>query len=286
MMDMGLKETDLISFMKPMCPQCRSKNVVRNGTCLMTMKNGTVFRVQRYICRDCRYSFVARPPNYGYGKHYPDQVREKSVKTRVKTSLRKAADLFRIPGNVIISHETIRKYVPSPPDIMMDSSGYLVYDEQYAHIDGVEKYRALLKDSKTGDFVEEILDDLKEGTLASFFIGALSRFSIPGHIFITTDGYHYESVLKEVSSGLDVRIGRQRCLFHHEKDLAHRIRDAKMEKHLDMAKRLVKYMFFQNETNLKKLGKNRDAVMKLTEGRSERDRCYHAGQDQEHLRRG
>ncbi len=38
--------------------------------------------------------------------------------------------------------------------------------------------------------------------------------------------------------------GRQRCLFHIEKDLAHRIRDAKMEEHLDMAKRLARYMFF------------------------------------------
>ena len=127
MMDMELRGNDLISFMNPMCPQCRSKNVVRNGT---------VFRVQRYICRDCSYSFVARPPNYGYGKHYPDQVREKSVKTRVKTSLRKAADLFRILGNVIISHETIRKYVPPPPDMKMKSFGYFFYDEQYAHIDG------------------------------------------------------------------------------------------------------------------------------------------------------
>ena len=271
MMDMELRENDLISFMNPMCPQCRSKNVVRNGTCLRTMENGTVFRVQRYICRDCRYSFVARPPNYGYGKHYPDDIREKSIRTRVKTSLRKAADLFRILGNVIISHETIRRYVPPQQSGMMESSGYFVYDEQYAHIDGVEKYRALLKDSKTGDFVEEILDDLKEETLRGFFMRALSRFSIPDHVFITTDGYHYETVLKRVSSGLNVRIGRQRCLFHMEKDLAHRIRDAKMEGHLDMAKRLVRYMFFPNKTNLDKLGKNRDPVMKLTEGKSERE---------------
>ena len=104
MMDMELKENDLICFMNPMCPQCRSKNVVKNGTCLRTMENGTVFSVQRYICRDCRYSFVARPPTYGYGKHYPNKIREKSVRTRVKTSLRKAADLFRIIGNVIISN--------------------------------------------------------------------------------------------------------------------------------------------------------------------------------------
>jgi transposase-like protein len=271
MMDIELKENDLISFINPICPHCSSKNVVKNGICIRKLENGIVFRVQRCICNDCRYSFVAKHPIYGYGKHYPDNVRDKSVKTRVKTSLRKAADLFRIIGNVIISHETIRKYVPSPLDMMMDSSGYFVYDEQYAHIDGMEKYRALLKDSKNGNFVEEMLDDLKEDTLAGFFMRALSRFTMPKEIFITADGYHYKSILEMVSAGLDVRIGRQRCLFHIEKDLAHRIADAKMEEPLHMAKRLVRYMFFQNKANLDKLGKNRDAVLKLTEGMSERE---------------
>ena len=271
MMDIELKENDLISFINPICPHCSSKNVVKNGICIRKLENGIVFRVQRYICNDCRYSFVAKHPIYGYGKHYPDNVRDKSVKTRVKTSLRKAADLFRIIGNVIISHETIRKYVPSPLDMMMDSSGYFVYDEQYAHIDGMEKYRALLKDSKNGNFVEEMLDDLKEDTLAGFFMRALSRFTMQKEIFITADGYHYKSILEMVSAGFNVRIGRQRCLFHIEKDLAHRIADAKMEEPLHMAKRLVRYMFFQNKANLDKLGKNRDAVLKLTEGMSERE---------------
>ena len=68
-----------------------------------------------------------------------------------------------------------------------------------------------------------------------------------------------------------MRIGRQRCLFHIEKDMAHRIKDAHKEKELDMAKRMIKYMFFQNETNLKKLGRNSETVRKLVEGRSERN---------------
>ena len=85
-MDMELKENDLISFMNPICPHCGSRNVV---------KNGTVFRVQRYICRDCRYSFVARPPNYGYGKHFPDDVREKGIRSRIETSLRNTANILR-----------------------------------------------------------------------------------------------------------------------------------------------------------------------------------------------
>jgi len=75
MMDLELREHDLISYMNPVCPQCHSKNVVKNGTCNRKLENGTVFRIQRYICQDCRYSFVARPPNYGYGKHYPDDVK-------------------------------------------------------------------------------------------------------------------------------------------------------------------------------------------------------------------
>ena len=154
---------------------------------------------------------------------------------------------------------------------MMESSGYFVYDEQYAHIDGIEKYRALLKDTNNGNFVEEILDDLGEDKLANFFIKVLSRFSIPDHVFITTDGYHYDSVLKTVSSGLNIQIRRQRCLFRIEKNLTHWIKDARTEAHLEMAKKPVKYMFFQNKTNLNKLGKNRAAVLKITEGMSEKE---------------
>ena len=83
--------------------------------------------------------------------------------------------------------------------------------------------------------------------------------------------YHYESILEEVSVRMNTKIRRQRCLFHMEKDLAHKISIAKMEDHLGMAKRMIRYMFFQNETNLKKLGKNMDAVEKISEGMNEKE---------------
>ena len=271
-MDLELKENDLISFMNPICPQCRSKNVVRNGTCSRIMENGTVFRMQKYTCSDCRYSFVARPPNYGYGKHFPDDIKDRTMKSRVKTSLRKAADLFHVIGNIIISHETVRRLVPPPERCMMESSGCFVYDEQYVHIDGTEKYRAMLKDSKNGNFVESILDDLHESTLTGFFTRSIGMFHVPDNIFITTDGYHYESSLIEAGRIMGKRIRRQRCLFHIEKDLAHNIKDSHKEEELEPAKRLVKYMFFQNETNLNKLGKNKEAVLKLTDGKNETEK--------------
>ena len=144
----------------------------------------------------------------------------------------------------------------------MEYSGYFVYDEQYVHINGIERYRALLKDSKTGNFVEEILDDLKEETLAGFFIRAISRFTVPETIFITTDGYHYEPILETVASRMCIVIKRQRCLFHIEKDLAHKIENAKKEKYLDTGVSFInkygtgymKWKVIPEEEEMKQLG--------------------------------
>ena len=47
MMDLELKENDLISFMNPMCPHCGSRNVVKNGTCIRKLDNGTECSVFR-----------------------------------------------------------------------------------------------------------------------------------------------------------------------------------------------------------------------------------------------
>ena len=89
---------------------------------------------------------------------------------------------------------------------------------------------------------------------------------------MTTGGYHYESSLTETGRIMGKRIRRQRCLFHIEEELAHNIKGDHKEKELEHAKRLVKYTFFQNETNLKKPGKNKEAVLKLTDGRNESEK--------------
>ena len=66
------------------------------------------------------------------------------------------------------------------------------------------------------------------------------------------------------------RIKRQRCLFHIEKYLAHGIKESCKEKDLDMAKRLIRYMFFQNEKNLTDLGRNREPIACLIAGKNEK----------------
>ncbi len=47
---------------------------------------------------------------------------------------------------------------------------------------------------------------------------------------------------------------RQRCLLHLKKDLVHKISMAHKERDLDLAKRLIKYMFFQVPENLSNIG--------------------------------
>ena len=168
----------------------------------------------------------------------------------------------------------MRKRIPEVPVTVMQASGYFVYDEQYVHINGTEKYRALLKDSITGSFVEDILDDLGEETIVNFMINALSRSIIPyslNYIVITTDGYYYESILETVSEMMHIRIKRQKCLFHIKKDLAHRIKVSRKEKELDMAKRLIKFIFFQIEKNLMNLGRNSDPIAALIARKNETD---------------
>jgi hypothetical protein len=72
---------------------------------------------------------------------------------------------------------------------------------------------------------------------------------IPDHIdyiVITTDGHHYGSILEAVSEKMHIRIKRQMCLFHIEKDLAHRIKDSHKENELTTAKRVIKYVYFRS----------------------------------------
>ncbi len=263
------EEMDLLFYKDPLCPLCLSSNVSKNGTFVRTLDTGQSILVQKYICNDCGNSFDARPPNYGYGNHFSDDTKRKTVKGRVKTSLRNVKSFFLDLLDVRISHETVRNSVPDVPREKYESRGYFVYDEQYSHIDGTERYRALLKDSKTGKFVEEVIDDLSEERIGQFLINSISQFHTPNTITITTDGYRYENVLREVSRRLEIRIRRQRCLFHIEKDLAHKIRADHMEEELDLPKKLIKFMLFQTPENLKKIGDYSLSIEENTEGKSE-----------------
>ncbi|MDA8055057.1 MAG: hypothetical protein M0Z77_05325, partial [Thermoplasmatales archaeon] len=237
------------------------------------LESGQQIIIQKYICKDCGHSFDARPPNYGYGNHFSDEMKKKSAKGRVKTSKRNVKSFFLDLLEMNISHESVRKSVPSVPYTSMESSGYFVYDGQYAHIDGVKKYRTLLKDSKNCNFVEKVIDDLSEESIIEFMVDSLSQFSIPKTITITTDGYHYENMLKKVSRRLGIRVRRQRCFFHIEK--AWCTGSDWREEELDFPKKLIQYMFFQMPENLRKLGKKSQSLQRSVKRKSEYEIVQH-----------
>lgn len=179
--------TPILYYPVPLCPRCFSRNVSRNGTYMREVQGHSV-RIQKYICKECSYSFEARPPGYGYEKHIPEDLKDKTTKARV-----------------------LRTSVPDMPDLHdRESSGYFSYDEQYVGIDGERKYRFLLRDTVTGKFHESILEEPGEDATTAFILDALKRFSIGSVITITTDGYHYKNAFRNVSRKLHVNVKRQR----------------------------------------------------------------------------
>ncbi len=215
--------------------------------------------MQKYVCNDYSHSFDIRQPNYGCRNLFSNE-RKKTVKGRLKTLLGNIKSFFGSFGDVI-SHETMSSSVPAIPQEKYESEGYFVYDEQYAHIEVMERYKTLLNDSKTSKFVEERTE--------RFLVFALSHFIVTKTVSITTDGYRYEDILKEASGKLEIRIRRQRCLFHIEKDLAHKIMVDRKEEEPHPLKKLIKYKLFQTPENLKKIGDYSISIAENTEGKSE-----------------
>lgn len=71
-----------------------------------------------------------KPPNYDYGKHYPNEIKEKSVKEEGEDTPRKARSYFLDLLHIPIPYGTIRNNISDVPFKKMDSSGHFVYDEQ------------------------------------------------------------------------------------------------------------------------------------------------------------
>ncbi len=264
----------ILYYHDPICPRCFSSHVSKNGTYMRDVQNHSV-RIQKYICMACSYSFETRPPGYGYGKHIPDDLKDKTTGSRVLSSLRKAARMCGIFLGITVSHETVRMSVPDIPDRHgMESSGYFSYDEQYVNIDGKRKYRFLLKDTVTGNFHEDILEELGEHSTMEFILDSLSRFHTGSVITITTDGYHYQNAFSRVSRKLLIRIKRQRCLFHIMKDLTKKAYDAGKLKELRVAIDLINYALFQTQENLERLGMNTEPVSRMVSGKSEKESTF------------
>ena len=75
---------------------------------------------------------------------------------------------------------------------------------------------------------------------------ALSKSKTPNEAFITTNDHQHESILPHVSIIMGNYINRQRCLFHIEKNVAHRIEEGERNGRY----RLIKFDVRQKPNNV------------------------------------
>lgn len=272
--DIDLYPDNIVRYTSPVCPECCSGAVSKNGTYSKKLENGTVLKIQKYVCKRCGEKFMARLPGYGYRKHISDSTKEKGIKARVKSTLRKAAWFIQTMLDSFISRETIRKLIPGRDEkAPLDTSLHFTYDEQYVNINGVRKYRALLKDNHTHRFVEDVMENLLDDSIVPFLSGALKRFSVqPAQtVYITADGRNYDTAFATVARELHIKIKRQRCLFHFLMDVTDAVYRAHRKEQLEGAVRLLTYTLFPTEKNLKAMGKNADAVRRLYSEKTEHE---------------
>ncbi|MDA8055722.1 MAG: hypothetical protein M0Z77_08785 [Thermoplasmatales archaeon] len=62
---------------------------------MRTLESVQLIPVQKYICNDSDHSFDVMPPNYGYWNHFSTETKDKSVKGKMKTSLKNVKSFFR-----------------------------------------------------------------------------------------------------------------------------------------------------------------------------------------------
>lgn len=271
--EIELGEGSVVRYVEPICPLCQSRDISKNGTYVKILENRTVIKIQKYKCNDCGKTFEVRLKGYGYKKHISEETIKQGIRTRVNTSLRKASKFLKIIGKKIVSHEFLRRIIPHRKDPEGESSRYFVYDEQYVSINGVRRFRALMKDVYKGFFYEEILDDLEEGSIKAFMVRALDKAQIEkgATITITTDGWHYDNIIREVSRIKSIHIRRSRCLVHILRELGNKIEKSKHKDELINAKDLATVMFFPIDENIENLEKNKDFVKNNIKGKSERE---------------
>jgi transposase-like protein len=200
------------------CPVCGSSRVIKQEYYPRNLKlaefgTQTIY-VRRYFCKTCTKKFTTPldifvEKGHQYAKAYQNNVRE-SYKTGY-CSLRHLEKIFLSIYENAPSHQTIYNWIGEVNSklISEDSkfSGFYCYDEQYLRINGYRFYRLSVIDSILNKPVaEEIVDNLKYGTVKSFIKKAISDKPI---FAITTD---HRRKYKRILDGL--KINHQLCIFH------------------------------------------------------------------------
>lgn len=139
--DLQQSAIDIIQC-KPLCEQCNSNNVVRNGK--RHNKSGTI---NRYLCKDCGHRFT---DNQGFQKKRadPEKIALALDLYFRGLSIRKVAEHFQQVHNLNISHMTVYRWIEHYSKIASEwmdkqdphTSERWHIDETMVKIDGKSRY--------------------------------------------------------------------------------------------------------------------------------------------------
>lgn len=246
-------------YRTPICPECGTANVSKNGTKERTPKGscsahphpeGTV-QIQRYVCdnTDCGGRFSTSLPFIEDGHHYVDDLRELVKITYAVTgaslSMLQMICLFHFgvkPSDqrlhdwrTISTEEIVTNPLPSQM-----YSGFYTYDEQEVPLRNKKMYRLLIYDVyRRVPVAEQIVERPTKDAIRAFLTSVFENICCK---VITTDG---RSGVGDIVIN-DLGAAHHRCLFHLLSNFQENL-DRRLEKSQPSAKELIYTAIIGNE---------------------------------------
>lgn len=214
-------------YQTPICPECASTNIGKNGTKERTPKGscsvhpqpeGTV-QVQRYVCNesDCDGRFSATLPFVEDGCRYIDDLRElvKITYTVTGASLSMLQMICLLHFGVKPSDQTLHGWrTISTEEIITNQlpphifSGFYTYDEQVLNLKDKQVYRLLIYDVyRRVPVAEQLVESPTKNKIRAFLSATFEDICCN---VITTDG---RSGTGDIVMN-DLNAIHHRCLFH------------------------------------------------------------------------
>lgn len=228
---------NVYELIKPICPECNSIKISKNG-CNPKM---TVFEdvgkvniyVQRYYCKNCGHSFNAEvDEDVDKNSTYSNNIKEFTLfLLRLEhITLRNIVQIVQKVFNAIISPQTVKNWLGKHPKMGKIKeneglSGYCGYDEQYVNISKKWLYRMALFDVNSKTLIhEDIKVNMTSEDIKSFLEEAMEFVEVKS---ITTD---MRPQYKEIIDSLGVK--HQICIWHFKLDMRKAVKKVKKENNL------------------------------------------------------
>jgi transposase-like protein len=225
-----------IEMLKPFCPECFSKYVIKNGfkeRKLYFYHEGVVnTEIQMYKCKKCGKKFKTNISDIvDNNSNFTHQFKEKCIELAglFFGSIRKIAYKIKKDTGISISRQTIENWIlgyETPKTGTKNRySGYYIFDVEWIKLNGVWNYRFTLFDSKQNIIVADEIYSEENSTNIKEFLEESTRNK--NKIAVTSD---LDDKYKPIIELLGFK--HQWCLFHVFKNINKKIKDYTRDKEL------------------------------------------------------